>query len=303
MKKFDCSCIGRICIDYLVLVKTFPKKNSKIPFLKFKLNLGGQSAITAVTLARLGTKVNLLSVVGNDVYGKFALKILKQENVNTKNVIKSKKYLTPIAFVWTEKITAKRTIVYQKVNVKNIFSKNQIIETIKNSKLVFIDHQGIKSVLKYKNYFKKYNTKIVFDAERVTDEILKFLPYINYLICSEDFVKEYSKHFKLKNFKTTIKKLSSFGAEIVCCTLGERGACAMVKNKFYFSKAIKVRAIDTTGAGDVFHAGFVYGLLHNWHIKDILKFANYVAGKSCTALGGIDNVPYITEVPRIFLKK
>ncbi len=300
MKKFDCSCIGRICIDHIALVKTFPKKNSKVPILNYKTEIGGQSAISAIALSRLGLKVNILSVVGNDDNGRLALKILQKENVYTKNVIKTKK--TPLAFIWTEKTSAKRTILYQKLNTKILFHKKTVIYTIKNSDFVLVDHQGIKYTIPFLKHFKKYNTKIIFDAERLNNDVIKFLPYIDYLICSEDFILEYKKHFKLKTVSDTIKKLFFYGPKIVCGTFGEKGSLAVFQNKFYFSKSIKVQAIDTTGAGDVFHSGFIFGLVQKWDIKNILKFANFVAGKSCTSLGGVEKIPYFRHLPKSYKK-
>jgi ribokinase len=300
MKKNLCSCIGRICVDYISLLDKFPKKNSKIPFIKYAKTIGGQSAITAVTLSRLGLKVNLVSVIGDDEEGRFVLKNLKKESVSTKNIKKIFRYRTPIAFVWTEKSTAKRTIVYQKFSIRNILSKKFLIKIIRDSKIVFVDHQGIKSIIRYAEYFKKFNTKIVFDAERVTEDVLNFLPRVNYLICSEDFIKEYIKKFYLKNLTTALKKLYSLGIEIVCCTLGEKGCVAIFNNKYYVSKSIKIKAIDTTGAGDVFHGGFIFGIIKNWDIKKILNFANYVAGKSCLSLGGTYSIPKIDDIPKTF---
>lgn len=302
MGKFDCFCIGRSCVDYLSLVENFPKKNSKVPLLNYKTDIGGQSAIFAITLSRLGLKVGILTVVGDDFAGKFVSDILTNEGVFAKYIQITKKISTPVAFVWTEKNSAERTIVYQKSNLENIFRKELLEKIFNNSKLVFLDHQGLRYTHNHLNLIKKFSHKIIFDAERINKKILTFLPYVKYLFCSEDFIHEFAKKFNLKDIPSAIKKLSSQKYlqedKVVCCTLGEKGAVAIYKGKIYQSDAVKVRVVDTTGAGDVFHAAFIYGILKNWNIGTTLKFANYVAGKSCEGLGGREKIPYLKNLSK-----
>ncbi len=81
-----------------------------------------------------------------------------------------------------------------------------------------------------------------------------------------------------------------------------KGAVALVKGEFLYVKGFEVKAVDTTGAGDVFHAGFIYGLLQNWEIVDILRFANAVAALKCRDLGGRKGIPTLEEVQK-FLER
>ncbi|MCX7956606.1 MAG: carbohydrate kinase family protein [Endomicrobia bacterium] len=130
---------------------------------------------------------------------------------------------------------------------------------------------------------RKNKVKIMMDAEREDPYMFKLLKYINYLIFSKEIVK-----FLKLNVKQLLRKFIKLGPEIVCCTLGEEGAVAMVKDsdKIYYSKAIKIKPVDTTGAGDVSHAGFMYGIINQWRIQDILSFSNKLAGLSTKYIGG-----------------
>jgi sugar/nucleoside kinase (ribokinase family) len=82
----------------------------------------------------------------------------------------------------------------------------------------------------------------------------------------------------------------------VCVTLGERGAIAVDDAGQYFAPAFAVDAVDTTGAGDVFRAGFIYAFLQGWPTADILRFANAAAAVSCTRLGALGGIPSLAEV-------
>ncbi|MCS7151965.1 MAG: carbohydrate kinase family protein [Endomicrobia bacterium] len=281
MKTYECAVVGRTCIDFIAIVEKYPKKNTKVPLIKYDICLGGQAANAAVVPSELGVKTVLLSYVGNDEYGKLAKKFLsKHKNLD---VILNKSSYTPCAFIWTEKQTAERTIVYQKIESDTLYFKNLIKKISSKTKYILFDHQSSKSIFNAILEIRKNKVKIMMDAEREDPYMFKLLKYINYLIFSKEIVK-----FLKINVKQLLRKFIKLGPEIVCCTLGEEGAIAMVKDsdKIYYSKAIKVKPVDTTGAGDVFHAGFMYGIIKQWRIQDILSFSNKLAGLSTKYIGG-----------------
>jgi sugar/nucleoside kinase (ribokinase family) len=80
--------------------------------------------------------------------------------------------------------------------------------------------------------------------------------------------------------------------------LGHDGAVALVEGEFVYVKGFEVKAVDTTGAGDVFHAGFIYGLLQSWDVIEILKFANAVAALKCRDLSGRKGIPTLEEAQK-----
>ena len=83
---------------------------------------------------------------------------------------------------------------------------------------------------------------------------------------------------------------------VLCTTLGEGGAVALVGDRFYREPAFQVQAVDTTGAGDVFRGGFIYSILRGWPIDQVLRTANAAAAVSCTRLGALNGVPTMSEV-------
>ncbi|MEN3013874.1 MAG: carbohydrate kinase family protein [Endomicrobiia bacterium] len=279
--KYDCCCIGRTCVDYIALVEKYPEKDTKIPLLNYKICIGGQAANASLVLAKLGLKTLLVSPLGKDSLGEFVKKSLK--NIKNLHTVFIPSNNTPCAFIWTEKKTSKRTIVYEKIERGMVYMLNIIEKSIKNSKYLLFDHQSCKDLYQNSNLFYKYRVKIMMDAERKDKYMFKMLPYINYFVCSKELADSLGLEVKqlLKEF---IKK----GPEIVCCTLGKDGAVAMVKgeNKIYYEKGYKVNSIDTTGAGDVFHAGFLYGVAKGWKISQILKFSNKLAAFSTKTIGG-----------------
>ena len=96
-----------------------------------------------------------------------------------------------------------------------------------------------------------------------------------------------------------LRKLRRLNPGLLCMTLGERGAVALDGDTFHVAPACEVSVVDNTGAGDVFRAGFIYGLLRSWAVPEILRFANAAAAVSCTRLGAIPSVPPFEEVEHL----
>ena len=100
-----------------------------------------------------------------------------------------------------------------------------------------------------------------------------------------------------------LRKLRRLNTGTMVITLAEEGAVALERDTFYAAPAFKVKVVDATGAGDVFRAGFIYGLLQKWKVPEILRFANATAGVSCTRLGAIPSVPKLAEVNALLDEK
>jgi len=95
-----------------------------------------------------------------------------------------------------------------------------------------------------------------------------------------------------------LMELQKHTSGFVCMTLGPEGAMALLDGRILHSEGFKVDVVDTTGAGDVFHGGFIYGLLQNWEVREILRFSNAVASLKCRDLGGRAAIPTLEEVRR-----
>jgi len=112
-------------------------------------------------------------------------------------------------------------------------------------------------------------------------------------LVNSSFAQNFTKE---KDYFKAAKKLFSQGPEIVVITLGEKG-CLYKSCKETFTKpAFKVKVVDTTGAGDVFHGAFIYGLLKGWKLEKIAEFSNAVSAIKCTKLGGRAGIPTLKEV-------
>ena len=120
----------------------------------------------------------------------------------------------------------------------------------------------------------------------------KLLPLIDYLVVSKRFAFGYTE---LNDPVKACRKLLKEGFKAVVITLGEKGAVVGEKDSVFQVPGYKVNVVDTTGAGDVFHGAFIYGLCEKWPLKKIVQFSNACAALKCTKLGGRAGIPTLSQ--------
>jgi len=124
---------------------------------------------------------------------------------------------------------------------------------------------------------------VVADFDTVYTGIEKLFPLVDYLIASANFLPAVSGD--QDPFRALQYMARKYGVRAPGMTLGRYGALLYWHQRFYYSPGFVVNTVDTTGAGDVFHGAFIYGLLRGWGVERILDFANAMAGLNCTRLG------------------
>jgi sulfofructose kinase len=140
----------------------------------------------------------------------------------------------------------------------------------------------------------------MLDANKILKRIEDLLPFIDYLITSEAFLYEYSKSKNIENGLIKLKNLLK--PEILVTTLGDKGSITLINDNLVYVDSFKVTVFDTTGAGDVYHGAFLFGILKGWEIKNIMIFSSAVAALKCMRYGGIKGIPdYKTVID--FLKE
>jgi ribokinase len=141
----------------------------------------------------------------------------------------------------------------------------------------------------------------MLDAGHIRDGMLELVSLCDYVVGSEEFARELVGTDDPSFPGKAIDAIHSYGVGTVTITLGDRGSMTSSEDELFHTPAFPVSAVDTTGAGDVFHGGYIYGLLQNWNIRDITTFASAFAAMKCRKLGGRAGIPDLDEV-RSFLE-
>ena len=297
----DISVLGIFVADISFSGPKIPSIGETILGNDYNIGPGGKGCNQAIAIARLGGKVNFISKIGKDNYGKLALDTLKKNNIDTENIIQDKNLQTGVAGILVEKNSGKNAInviVGAPSTLKTSEIDNQL-KVIKNSKIFLTQLEVPKKVILHCLKVAKDNKCITILNPAPASEISKeFFNNIDYFTPNENEAEFYTgiKISNEKDAKHAADKLINIGIKKVIITLGEKGLFYSDGNEEIYLKANSVKTIDTTGAGDAFNGGFAFGLSIKKPIRECLSFANKVAGISTTKLGAGDAMPFFKEI-------
>ena len=295
----DITILGIFVADISFSGDKIPIEGETILGDSYNVGPGGKGCNQAIAISRLGGKVNFISKIGNDEYGKLAINNFKKDNINTSNIIISKKHKTGIAGIHVDRNTGKNAITVVRGAPASLTIKEIDTNKIKKSKIFLTQLEVPLDVTLHCLKAAKKNGLINIlnpaPACKLSNEFFKLVDYFT----PNETEAEFYTGIKIINetdAKKSALKLIKMGIKNVVITLGEKGLFFSNGIENIYIKARQVKAIDTTGAGDAFNGGFTLALLNGKKIKECLEFANRVAGLSTTKLGAGDSMPSLSEL-------
>ena len=294
-KPFDVVGMGLNSVDFLSVVPEFPAPNSKMKMLQFSKQGGGQVATAMVALSRWGVKTKYIGKVGEDDLGQFSLDSIRQEGVDVSSVRIEPNATNQFAMIIVDGPSGERTILWNR-DERLMYHEGELQkEEVCSGKILHLDGHDIHAALQCARWAKEEGIPTVIDLDKVEPLTSELVKNIDFIITSSRFPTLYTG---ISDREKALLELQKHTPGFLCATLGHEGAMTLVERKITYVEGFKVEPVDTTGAGDVFHGGFIYGLLQNWELKEILKFANAVAALKCQDLGGRRGIPTLEEVKR-----
>ena len=297
MEKFDIAALGFCSNDYLALLPEIPIDN-KVQILEHLVQGGGPAATAAVAAARLGKKTAFISIVGDDDPGQTIIRDLEKENVYTGGMKIRKNCNSAIAYCWVDKTTGARSVAWSRGNLPELEADEVDLEMIRNAKILHLDGHNPKAALAAAKEARKHGVKVSIDAGTLRDGIKEILEYVDILIASEMFARQYTGENDLEK---AIYKLASNGAEVVGVTMGKNGSMTLQNGQLFRAGTFPVIPVDTTGAGDVYHGAYCVKYLETVDPMECMRCASAVAALKCTKTGGRTGIPTRSEVDE-FLK-
>lgn len=283
MSEFDVVGIGLNATDTLIIVPHFPSYAGKGPFNQEILSPGGQVASAMVTCANLGLRTKYIGTIGDDERGRVQLDSLLGSGINLDHVQQRKGCPNQSAYIIIDQSTGERTVFWQRPDCLRLDPAEIEEAMITNSRLLHIDGHDTPAMEKAARIAHENKIPVTVDVDTIYKGFERVLPYVDYLIASSDFPIQWTHQSDPLKALETIQ--DEYGIHCAAMTLGAHGALARIDGKFYYSPAFVVNCVDTTGAGDVFHGGFCYGILAGWDIRKTLDFSNAMAALNCTAIG------------------
>jgi len=297
-KPFDVVGMGLNSVDFLTVIPEFPAPNSKMKMLQFSKQGGGQVATAMVALSRLGVKTKYIGKVGEDESGRFSLQSIRQEGVDVSSVTIEPNTTNQFATIIVDGSTGDRTILWNRDD-RLMYREGELRkEEVCCGKLLHLDGHDIRAAIRCAKWAKEENIPTVVDLDKVEPLTSELIKEIDFLITSSRFPLLYTG---ISDREEALLEVQKQTRGFLCTTLGHLGAMALVNGEFVYAEGFNVRAVDTTGAGDVFHGGFIYGLLHNWEVEKTLRFANAVAALKCLDLGGRRGIPTLEKAQQLMI--
>lgn len=294
-RSFDVVGMGLNSVDFLSLVPEFPTLNSKMEILRFSKQGGGQVATAMVALSRWGVKTKYIGKVGGDELGQFSLNSIRQEGVDISSVIIESNATNQFATIIVDGVSGERTILWDR-DERLMYREGELRkEEICSGKLLHLDGHDLPGAIQCAKWAKEEGISTVLDIDKVEPLTPELMREIDFVITSSRFPTLFTG---ISDREKALIEIQKQIPGFLCATLGREGAMALVDRKILYGKGFEVNVVDTTGAGDVFHAGFIYGLLQNWEVVEILRFANAVAALKCLDLGGRRGIPTLGKVQK-----
>ncbi len=295
-KEFDVLGFGENGVDYLIVVPEFPQFDTKLQLTNYLQAAGGQIASAMTGLQRLGAKTIYMGRLGSDREGAFGLESLRSEGIETRFCEQIENARTRIAFILIDEKTGERTVIWNRDAELGYTVENTPTEPAALCKIFHSDAHDPPACLKLARAAKEASAIISVDVDHVFDGLEDLLPTVDILISSNDFPHTLTG---ITDEREALQEVQNrYGCALVGKTKGKNGGLVYADGIFLSAKAYDVPGgcRDTTGAGDAFHAGFLYGLLAGEEIETSLKIANGVAALKCRALGARTALPNLEEL-------
>ena len=303
MTKFDVIGFGALNIDMLFKVDKLASAEEESFIENYKEACGGSAANTIVGLARLGCKVGFIGKVANDREGKMHLDSFKDEGVDTSGIVEATKGRSGSVMGFVDRKGARALYINSGVN--DFVEPREIKwEYVSQTKLLHLSSfVGEKSFRAQKKLLSSLpdGIEISFDpgsmyAQKgfaVIEPILRnshvFMPNAFEL---EELTGE-------EDYRKGADYMISMGVKIVAVKLGSKGCYVTDGEEKLSVSSFKVKVVDTTGAGDAFDAGFLYGLIHEKSLYECGQLGNFVASRSVMVMGARAGLPYAKDLALI----
>src|SRR5215217_1002820 len=290
-KPFDAVGFGLNAVDHLLVVPEYPAFDTKMRLLEHKQSAGGQTASAMVALRRLGLKTAYAGRFGSDPEGLFGFQTLRDDDVNVEFTRIVEGARNQLAFIIIDARSGERTIIWDRDDRLAYEREEAPVEFGPMGRVLHLDAHDPPACVDVAQAARATGTIVSADIDNVYEGLPELLPLIDIMIGSKEFPRRVTG--VVDERAALIELKSRYGCALVGMTIGAAGAVVYCDGTFIESPGFKAPGgcRDTTGAGDAFHGGLLYGMLTGEDIETGLKLGNAVAAMKCSALGARTALP------------
>lgn len=286
--------VGLNATDTIVRLPYFPSFNSKVQFDSAQVSAGGQTASAIVACAFWGLRVRYIGKVGDDAAAALQRSEFEKAGVEA-HLLAVPDCSSQQAFILVDQGSGERTILWRRDDRLALQPSDLRQEWISSARALHVDGHDNLAAAQAARWAREGGIPVTADVDNLYPHIEALLESVDYLIASQEFPARLTGESDLLKSLPAIAQ--RHGGKVAGATLGREGALLWAHEQgFLYAPAYQVEARDTTGAGDIFHGAFLYGLLAAWPLPRILDFACAAAGLNCTAVGARGGIRPIREI-------
>jgi sulfofructose kinase len=292
--KVDLVGVGLNATDTLIALAEYPVRGSKVEYRSANVLPGGQVATTVVACQHWGMSTRYVGILGDDAAATLHREAFTRAGVETQ-IITVPGGASPQSLILVDG-GGERTVLCRRDERVALKPSDLDRQWIVNARALHVDGYDTEAATVAAGWARAAGIPVIADLDEVYPGLDQLLENVDYLIVSRDIP---SRLMAEPDLEMALRQMQRrYGCRLAAATLGHEGVLAWNGKQLQHASAYRVPVVDTTGAGDIFHAGFIYGLLHDWPLDRQLDFGCAAAALNCMAVGargGVQAVEAIEE--------
>ena len=289
--------VGLNATDTLILVPEYPPVGSKLESQSVSVLPGGQVATAVVACQRWGLGTRYVGKLGDDGAAQLHRQEFARAGVET-HILTAQECASQQAFILVDP-GGERTVLWRRDDRLRLEPGELRREWIENARALLVDGYDTEAAATAARWARAAGIPVIADFDAAYPGIEGLLQSVDFLIVSRDWPQQILGKTDLRESLPALKR--RFGCRLTAATLGTDGVLAWDGVQFHQASAYRVETLDSTGAGDIFHAGFIYALLQGWPLGRQLDFACAAAALNCERVGARGGIRPIQEIERLMI--
>jgi sulfofructose kinase len=290
--KIDVVGVGLNATDTLIALPHYPELGSKVGFHSANILPGGQVASAMIACQRWGLRTRYVGKLGDDIAADIHRSEFARLGVET-HLLQAPGCPSQQAFILVDE-NGERTVLWKRDSRLTLLPEELQRDWIVNARALHVDGHDTAAAVQAAIWAREAGIAVVSDLDDLYPGVEALLKNVDYLISSRDIPERAICEHNLRKSLPALH--DRYDCKLTAATLGHEGVLAWDGSQFYYAAAYRVNTVDTTGAGDIFHAGFLYGLLQGWPTQRKLDFACAAAALNCMGVGARGGIRCVEEI-------
>lgn len=290
--------VGLNATDTLIPLSHFPGSGSKVEIRSATVMPGGQVASAMMACRHWGLRARYVGKLGDDSAADLHRAEFAKAGVEAQ-LITAPGCASQQAFILVED-SGERTVLWKRDGRLKLQLPELRQEWITDARALHVDGHDTEAATAAAGWARDAGIPVVADLDELYPGVLRLIEKVDYLIVSRDIPEQLTGKPDLRESLPDTQR--RFGCTLTAATLGHDGVLAWDGQRFWYRAAYRVDVVDTTGAGDIFHAGFIYGLLQNWELGRTLDFGCAAAALNCTGAGARGGIRPVEEIEALMAR-